>query len=425
MTSIDTIYALSSGRPPAAIAIVRVSGTGAGEVLRALSGTIPPPREARVAELRSPADDELLDRALILWLPGPASATGEDIAELHLHGGRAVVDAVCEALASIPGLRAAEPGEFTRRAFDHGKIDLNEAEGLADLLAAETQSQRRSALAAAGGMLSRAIETWRMILLDLSGAVEASIEYAEEEDVIDGVDDVQLGIAKLLEEICELLARPPAERLRHGIRVVIAGPPNAGKSALVNALSGRDAVIESATPGTTRDLVEVPLIIEGTPMVLTDTAGIRIAGDDVEAQGILRAIVAARDADILVWLGRDDPPPHANVLCLSSRSDVDARLPGRMPVSVVTGENLSEFASLVVQRSKMLLPREDEVALNRRQRGLVCELADTLSKALGASDQLVLAEDLRHSLTLCDRLVGGTGIEDVLDTLFGRFCIGK
>jgi tRNA modification GTPase len=308
----DTIYALSSGNPPAAIAIVRISGPAAAAALEALSGKRPPPRHAGLVTLRDPEEGEVLDRALTLWFPGPGSSTGEDLAELHLHGGRSVVAAVLAALGGITGLRQAEPGEFTRRAFENGRIDLSEAEGLADLLTAETEGQRRAALALAGGGLSRMVEQWQRQLLALSAQVEAALDFSDEGDVDEEVpQDWHDILHGLLADVGTVLARPPVERLRDGIRVVIAGPPNAGKSSLLNVLSGRRAAITSAIAGTTRDLVEAPTAISGIPFLLVDTAGLRESEDEIETIGVDLAKQSLEAADLILWLGSpaDCPEP--------------------------------------------------------------------------------------------------------------------
>ncbi|MFA9201452.1 MAG: tRNA uridine-5-carboxymethylaminomethyl(34) synthesis GTPase MnmE, partial [Cypionkella sp.] len=285
----DTIFALSSGAPPAAIAVIRISGRQAGEALDTLAGRRPEPRRAGAMTLRD-RQGEVLDRALGLWLPGPGTATGEDVAELHLHGGRAVVAAVERELAAMPGLRRAEPGEFTRRAFANGRIDLAEAEGLADLLAAETELQRRAAMAMAGGALSRQVEAWRERVLALSATLEATLDFGDEDDVGALPGDFASRVEALAGEIRKWLERPRAEPLREGFRVVLAGPPNAGKSSLFNALLEDEAAITAATPGTTRDVIERPVAIAGLPFVLVDTAGLRDVTDDaVERVGIARA----------------------------------------------------------------------------------------------------------------------------------------
>ena len=322
----DTIFALSSGLPPAAIAVIRISGPGAGEALRALAGRLPAARRASLTTLRHPLDGQLLDRALMLWFPGPATATGEDLAELHLHGGRAIVRAVESALGLVQHLRPAQPGEFTRRALANGVIDLAEAEGLGDLLTAETEGQRRAAIAVAGGALSRAVAGWQEQLLMLSARVEALLDFADEDDVgADAVDiaGLQSGIAALHAEWMGWLARPRAERLHDGIRVAIAGPPNAGKSTLINALAGRDAAIVSPMAGTTRDIIEVPLALSGMPFRIADTAGLHEGtGDLVEAEGMARARAWIDCADLLLWLGNPaEAPTHPGLCRVAAQAD--------------------------------------------------------------------------------------------------------
>ena len=277
----DTIFALSSGALPAGIGVVRVSGPNAAQALEKLAGILPEARRAMSATLRWQGD--MLDLALILWLPGPGTATGEDIAELHLHGGRAVVASVLDALGRQPGLRLAEPGEFTRRAFSNGKLDLAQAEGLADLLAAETEAQRRQALRQAEGGLGKLVGSWRERLLGLAARVEAAIEFAEDEDDVPALAPADLtGVAMLTVEMEAALSQPPAERLRDGVRIVVAGPTNAGKSSLINILAGREAAIASPIAGTTRDLIEIPVSIAGMPCLLIDSAGLREAGGQIE-----------------------------------------------------------------------------------------------------------------------------------------------
>ncbi|MBX3560797.1 MAG: tRNA uridine-5-carboxymethylaminomethyl(34) synthesis GTPase MnmE [Sphingomonas sp.] len=422
----DTIYALSSGAPPAAIAVVRISGPKAGEALTALAGTLPPPRTARLAALRQAG--EVLDHALVLHFPGPNSATGEDVAELHLHGGRSVVAAVLAALAAMPGLRAAESGEFTRRAFEHGRIDLAEAEGLADLLAAETESQRRAALALAGGALSRQVEAWQKRLLAIAAGIEAELDFDDEGDVQKlGKSQPKDEVAALAAELGDWLARPSAERLRDGVRVVIAGPPNAGKSSLINALVGREAAITSAIAGTTRDLVEAPVALGGTPFLFTDTAGLRDSHDAIEAIGVARARNVMDAADIILWLGPpEDCPQTERAILVQTKADLDP--PPRahdIAVSAVTGAGLAELAALLVARAAALLPAEGETALNARHRAALAEAADWLGEAARTDDLLIAAESLRQARAALDRITGRAGVEDMLDALFGRFCIGK
>jgi tRNA modification GTPase len=422
----DTIFALSSGSPPAAVAVVRISGPRADSALEALAGRLPEPRLASLANLRRRG--ERLDRALILRFPAPHSATGEDVAELHLHGGRAVVAAVLEALAGQDGLRAAEPGEFTRRAFENGRIDLAEAEGLADLLAAETQSQRRAALAMAGGSLSRQVEAWRQRLLALAAALEAALDFSDEGGVGEawppgwGAD--RDALASKLEAF---LARPAAERLREGVRVVVAGPPNAGKSSLLNALAQREAAITAATPGTTRDLIEVPTALGGVPFLLIDTAGLRESADEVETLGIERAVASLAAADLVLWLGdpADAPPDRTRTILVQSKCDLS--VPARQAdarVSALTGAGIQGLIETLCSRALALLPAEGEVAANARQRQAIAEAVVHMQEA-NAPDMLLAAEALRQARVELDRVTGRAGVEDMLDMLFGRFCIGK
>lgn len=421
---LSTIYALSSGQPPAAIAIVRISGPKALAVLQNLCDVEPPPRRATLVGLRH--DGELLDRALVLRFDGPASATGEDLVELHLHGGRAVVSAVLAALAEQPGLRAAESGEFTRRALENGRIDLTEAEGLADLLAAETEGQRRQAVRLAGGALSRAVAEWTGHVLALAAAVEARMDFADEGDV----DEALPGrwheqLRWLAAEIAALLARPPAERLRDGIRVVIAGPPNAGKSTLLNALIGRDAAITSPIAGTTRDLIEAPVALGGMPFLFTDTAGIRESDDAIEAIGVDRATSAVAAADLVLWLGDAAmAPTRGELIQLHAKADLGQQAPG-LPVSALTGQGLDALVSLLVGRARDLVPLEQEVVVNTRQRDELRAALTHLRHADESHDLLVTAEELRQVRLAFDRLTGRAGVEQMLDALFGRFCIGK
>lgn len=408
--------------------MVRLSGPDAGSVLKALAGRLPLPRRATLATLRNPGTGEELDRALTLWLPGPATATGEDLAELHCHGGRAVVQAVLAALGTFDGLRPAEPGEFTRRAFENGRIDLSEAEGLADLLAAETESQRRAALAMAEGHFSRKVAAWQERLLGLSAMAEAALDFSDEDDVPDAGIEARIGkgISALAEEIGSELAKPNAERLRDGIRVVIAGPPNAGKSTLLNALAGRDAAIVSDIAGTTRDRIEVPVALKGIAFVLTDTAGLRAGEDEVESIGIARAQAAIAAADLVLWMGPPKEAPPGPAVRISGQAD---RMPvaqgSDLAVSAATGEGMTELVDLLCDRAAALLPVEGDYALHARQRAAIEALNAHLRNALMAQDGLVTAEALRLSRNVIDRLTGRASTEDMLDALFGRFCIGK
>ena len=427
----DTIFAVSSGAPPAAIAILRLSGAGAFDAVRQLAGDIPKPRIAALRALHDPANGELLDRALILIFPGPASATGEDLAELHLHGGRAVVRAVEASLAALPGLRAAEPGEFTRRALANGRIDLSEAEGLGDLLMAETEAQRRAAIRSAEGAVRREVEGWTARALMLSAQVEALLDHGDEDDVAAGADPlpaIRMDAAVLGEDIAAIASRPPIDRLRDGLRVVLAGPPNAGKSTLLNALVGRDAAIVSAIAGTTRDRIEAPVVRDGIAYLLTDTAGLNAEpGDAIEEIGIARARDAFETSDIVLWLGDDLPPPHPATLWLHARADEEGRVPNpaALAISAATGSGIDTLWACLATLSRELLPPPDLVALNTRQRDLSLSAATSLAAVRPEQDLLLIAEHLRAALRAFDAITGRAGIEAMLDALFGCFCIGK
>ncbi len=429
----DTIFALSSGALPAGIAVIRISGPQAFAAVTALAGRLPEPRRASLRTLRR--DGEALDRALVLVFPGPATATGEDLAELHLHGGRAVVRAVEAALAVMPGLRAAEPGEFTRRALTNGRIDLTEAEGLGDLLAAETEMQRRTALRAAEGGVRARIEDWATRALRLSALAEAMLDHGDEDDVAgerDVLATVRHDSDALAAEIEAIIAQPPVERIRDGIRIVLAGQPNAGKSTLLNALAGREAAIVSPLAGTTRDRIEVPVMRDGIAYLLTDTAGLHAApADIVEEIGIARAKSAIETADLLLWL--DDAPLPAELadashLLIHPRADVPGReagVEGRLSVSVETGDGVDALWDSIGTIAAELLPPSDSVALNVRQRGLAEQAAAALRGAAGQDALLLAAEELRVALRAFHRITGAADVEAMLDALFGRFCIGK
>ena len=422
----DTIYALASGRPPAAIAVVRISGPRAHAAATQLAGGLPPPRQASLRTLVDPSSGLPLDEALIIRFDGPGSATGEDVVEFHCHGGRAVVDAVLRALNSVEGLRLAEPGEFTRRALAHGRIDLTEAEGLADLLAAETEVQRRSAMARASGGLRSRLEGWRERLLAFSARAEVSIDYDGEEEASHG-PDILSGLEALVAEMSALLDLPRVEPLRDGIRVVVAGPPNAGKSSLVNALAKSERAIVTPIPGTTRDVIEVPLTIGGMPFLLVDTAGLREATDEVESIGVGRANHEVQRADVLLWLGApSDAPEHSHRIQLRSKSDLDAEPTGAvLAVSSVTGQGLAELMDALIAKASDLLPRGDELALDRRQHEFLEQASAALKRAVGLSDAVLIAEELRVARAAIDQISGRAGVEDLLDALFGRFCLGK
>ena len=435
-----TIYALSSGHGKAGVAIIRISGPRAGDVLRLLGGTLPAPRVATLRTLRDPADLGVLDRGLIMWFPGPASFSGEDMAELHIHGGRAVIEGVFGGLASIDGLRPAEPGEFARRAFENGKLDLTEAEGLADLIDAETEAQRRQALRQSGGALRTLYDGWRERLIAALASIEAELDFSDEGDVPDAVAHAALAAAEALRaEIAAHLADGRSgEILRDGLRVVIAGPPNAGKSSLMNALARRDVAIVSAEAGTTRDVIEVRLDLGGFPVVLMDTAGIREAGGEIEREGVRRALGRAAEADLVLWL-RDATDPHgappqidgdARLIEVINKVDLEPgmRWDGAVLLSVKTGEGLDRLIARLTEDVRRAAHIGESPPITRaRHRRELERCAAALGRFLGGdfAELELRAEDLREAATALGRLTGRVDVEDILDKIFADFCIGK
>jgi tRNA modification GTPase len=450
----DTIFALSSAPGRAGVAVLRVSGPDAGTALAALAGSRPPARHARLARLRDPGTGAAIDRGLVLWFPGPASFTGEDMAELQLHGGRAVVAAAVAALAALPGLRPAEPGEFTRRAFDRGKLDLDEVEGLADLIDAETEAQRRQALRQMEGALSQRLASWRGALVAALAQAEAAIDFPDEElpDEIDA--QVTHNILYLIEEISAYLADSHrGERLREGLCVALVGAPNAGKSSLLNAFARRPVAIVSEAPGTTRDVVEVHLDLDGYPVTLADTAGLReldleattTGQDAVEAEGVRRARARAAAADLKLAIfdlqaGPDFDPATRKLLDGDSlvvfnkcdlvpepkRTDLDG-YPALM-VSAKTGAGMAALEARLAQEVAARLERgsgEAAPVTRARHRRALEDCAAALARARGAVRPELVAEDLRLALRALGRIAGRVDVEDVLDAIFREFCIGK
>lgn len=422
-----TIFAVSSGSPPAAIGVIRVSGPKAGQALRAMVGREIAPRRASLAKLRS-AQGKVLDEALVLWFPGPATATGEDLVELHCHGGRAVLTAVCEALGTIDGLRPAQEGEFTRRAFANGRIDLAEAEGLADLLEAETELQRSAAISNASGVLSHQVEAWRDTVLRLSAQIEAALDFSDEDDVSDIPQEFLTDVAILADALGNWLDRPRSERLKEGFRVVLGGPPNCGKSTLYNALVESEAAITSPIAGTTRDVIERSVAIAGVPFVFVDTAGLREDGaEEIEAIGIDRAHGEFARADCVLWLGAEGEGP-ASAWEVAARSDADDFTPKRDPgfvVSAKTMDGVSDLKQALVDFALGRFPKPGEAALNARQHTRLLGAHTALAKIGDLDDLLLIGEELRAARLSFDQLIGRSTTEDMLDALFGRFCIGK
>lgn len=426
----DTIVALSSGRPPAAIGVVRVSGPHAVAIVTTVAGSLPEPRRAGLRALRH--EGALLDRALVLVFPGPNSATGEDLIELHCHGGRAVVQAVLSAVI-VAGARAAAPGEFTRRAVLNGRLDLAEAEGLADLLQAETEGQRRAALQASEGRVSRAVSGWMDRAAGLAARIELALDFDEDQGVADAESgDGALSIAAVLADAHALradlvatLSAPPVERVRDGVRVVIAGSPNAGKSTLLNLMSARNAAIVSPVSGTTRDRIEVPVQRQGTAYLLTDTAGLIEADDPIERVGVARATEAIAAADILLWLD-DEAPPRADAIRVHARADLPGRdrLPEGKTIAVRQDRiaTVGDLWALVARKAVALLPTSDDLPLREWQRARVKEASEALCLP---GDPLLAAEHLRVALAALADIVGVNATEATLDALFSRFCLGK
>lgn len=423
----DTIFALSSGHPPAGIGVIRVSGPMVRSVLQTIAGGIPPARKARRAVFRD-VSRGTLDDGLVLFFPGPHSVTGEDLAEFHCHGGRAVIAAMERALSDIEGCRRAEPGEFTRRAFANGRIDLAEAEGLADLLAAETEIQRRSAIAMMGGVLSRQVEQWREALLHLSAQVEAVLDFDDEDDVGELPASFGEDLGALHRSLVDALDAPRAETLREGFRVALAGPPNAGKSTLFNTLVESEAAITAEVAGTTRDILTQSIALAGIPFTFVDMAGLREeSGDAIETIGIARALEEIAKADLVLWLGPEGQGPAGawEIEAQADRTDMPVKQAPAHRISAVTGEGMDGLRKALIEQARSAMPAPGRAALNARQRERLADAAASLAAARDVTDPLLVAENLRRTRQAFDALVGRTSTEDVLDALFGRFCIGK
>jgi tRNA modification GTPase len=448
----QTIFALSSGRPPSAIAVVRVSGHQARTALTKLAGKTPEPRTATRRLLRG-TDRQPIDDAVVLWFPGPASATGEDVAEFHVHGGRAVLAALFTALSAIADLRAAEPGEFTRRAFENGKLDLTEAEGLDDLIHADTEQQRRQALRQLKGLLGDRARDWRARIIEASALIEAGIDFSDEGDVSSElIAPALVKVKSLLGEIEEVLAaQGRSERLREGLVVAIAGPPNVGKSTLMNQLARREVAIVSPHAGTTRDVIEVQLDLAGYPVTVIDTAGIRETHDPVEQEGVRRARARAAEADLVLWMSdpqQDEIPHHEGAPVWRVRNKIDLGAAGsdasaaKQPSRVLTepgdtavfrlsasrGDGMAELVAGLVAFAEEYFGSDDGALIGReRQRKLLQETAASLQRsiaAIGFGEELV-AEELRAATYALGRMLGRVDVEDVLDVIFREFCIGK
>jgi tRNA modification GTPase len=480
----DTIFALSSGRGVSAVAVIRISGPRAGEALQIMAGRMPAPRLGAFATIRS-IEKEEIDQALVLWFPGPNSETGEDVAELQIHGGRATVAATLAALGRLKGLRMAEPGEFTRRAFENGKLDLTEVEGLADLVMAETEAQRRQALLHLKGLLGDKAEAWRGRLIGALALVEARIDFSDEADV---PEDLLTPARRIVRELADEIAKVlddgrRGERLREGLVVAIAGPPNAGKSTLLNRIARREAAIVSPYAGTTRDVIEVHLDLEGYPVTLLDTAGIRPTDDPVEQEGVRRARERASAADLVLWVvdaarpeadrpdleasapvwvvenkadllpkppagSSEDPTSSSKTMSNSSLTKVinglattsssepdftkneqrfDVSWPFRL--SAETGSSVGPLLAALARRAAETVGSGEPALLTRQRHRQTLEVTlAALRRALvepAASREDLLAEELRLAATSLGKLTGRIDVEDILDVIFRDFCIGK
>ncbi|MGX5773298.1 tRNA uridine-5-carboxymethylaminomethyl(34) synthesis GTPase MnmE [Methylorubrum zatmanii] len=434
----DTIFAPASGLGRAAVALVRISGPAAGTALDALAGGRPEPRRLSLRHLRDPATQAVLDQAVIVWLPGPATATGEDMAELHLHGGVAVRTAVLQALSRVPGCRPAEAGAFSRRAFLNGRIDLTEAEGIADLIEAETEAQRVQALRQLDGALGRQVAAWRETGIELLAQAEAALDFSDEGDVDDdGLDAILNQKARNLHDAIRaaLADGHRGERLREGFCVVLAGAPNAGKSTLLNALSGRDAAIVSEVPGTTRDAIEVRCDLGGLPVVLVDTAGLRETEDRIEAEGVNRTRRRMQSADLILHLvPMGDRPDRqavsgAPTLVVQTKADLAAGVePQGLAISAVTGAGLDALLDAIQAAAEASLGHGDALITRERHREALTRAAQHLERLITAPSGFppeLLAEDLRLAVRALGEVGGHVGVEEMLDRLFAGFCIGK
>jgi tRNA modification GTPase len=454
MVDRSTIFALSSGRPPAAIAVVRISGPQAGRALERLSGRLPEPRKAALVRVRHPANGEDIDEALALWFPAPHSETGEDVAELQLHGGQAVIAGVLNAFGTIEGCRLAEPGEFTRRAFENGKLDLTAVEGLHDLIFAETPGQRRQAFRQLKGLIGDRAEAWRQRLIEAQALVEARIDFSDEADVPEDLVAPAADIARgLRDEIAAVLADGKrGERLREGLVVAIAGPPNAGKSTLFNRLARREAAIVSPYAGTTRDVIEVHLDVEGYPITILDTAGIRDSSEPVEQEGVRRARARAAEADLVLWVidlsadGRgservpqfNEGAPHWLIKNKIDLARSGAALHAEknecnftFSLSATKGKGIDALVTALAQFATDYFVGGESVVITRaRHREALEQTVSALDQALaetaaGNSREELIAEELRRASSALGRLTGRVDVEDVLDKIFRDFCIGK
>jgi tRNA modification GTPase len=458
-----TIFALSSGAPPAAIAVIRISGTRARAALETMIGRVPQPRRATLARMRDPQSGEVIDEGLALWFPGPNSETGEDMAELQVHGGRAVIAAMLAALGKLEGFRHAEAGEFTRSAFEHGRMDLTAVEGLADLVAAEAEAQRKQALSQMQGHFARVAQTWREKLIEARALTEAGIDFSDEGDVPQNLARRALAIAAPVADEIARAAAGRGERIRDGLQVVIAGAPNVGKSTLLNRIAQRDVAIVSPHPGTTRDVIELHLDLAGFPVTLRDTAGIRESAEPVEQEGVRRAQQSARAADLVLWVfdaseiardgiatvaahaARNEGRAAGSALFVVNKVDLlDAQARGRIEslfmdsiriplvlISAATGAGIDQLVASIATFASGFLTGEPALVTRERHRQLLEVAASALADAFALGEtgtdgrEELIAEQLRMATRALERLTGRVDVEDILDVIFRDFCIGK
>jgi tRNA modification GTPase len=440
----DTIFALSSGSVPAGVAVIRVAGPGVRFGLDTILGMEPEPRRMVVADIHDRSGN-ILDRGMAVFFPAPHSFSGDDTMELHVHGGPAVVASVLASLGELRGYRLAEAGEFTRRAFNNGKLDLLQVEGLADLIGAETVAQQLQALRQSGGAVSQIYGRWRTEIVRARAMIEAELDFADEEDVPDTASDpIWDGLARLRQEIINHVGDRRGERLRHGIEIVIAGAPNSGKSSLVNALAKRDVAIVAAEAGTTRDLIEVRLDLDGVAVTLVDTAGLRTdTGGGVEEEGIRRARSRAKNADLVLWLddlsgngGEPESMAPGAAMVIGTKSDlIDSQAKGSATrldydaiVSVVSGDGIAEFLELLADRARVLAGSGGSALVTRERHRQALRLCETeIGLAVEGDDTAleIRAEALRRAGDALGRITGAVGVEDLLDVVFSDFCVGK
>jgi tRNA modification GTPase len=450
----ESIFALSSGGVPSGVAVIRLSGPHAEDLVRLYADGVPAPRRASLRALRLPETGEIVDQGLILWFPDPDSFTGEDCAEFHCHGSRSVVTALLDSLAKQPDCRLAEPGEFARRAFDNGKLDLTSVEGLADLINAETDAQRRQALDQARGGLFGVAEAWRGRLIELRAMVEARIDFSDEGDVASaGSAEIDQRMQQLRDDIGAVVASADrGERVRTGFKVALAGRPNAGKSTLLNVLARREVAIVTDEPGTTRDILEVPLDLGGFPVLVYDTAGLRPAAGKAEQEGVRRALARAGSSDLVLWLNAPEdsgkPPKLPNdsgpvlsdsvpIWFVGTKADLgirhgaailpaDDKFAAAFSISAKTGDGLAGLEVALQEAASKAMTGDEALTITRlRHKVLLAAAVGDLDAALAAREEEVVAELLRRASDALGRLTGRIDVEDVLDQLFGEFCIGK